>query len=251
MEDKMVSIIMPMYNSAEFISEAIDSVLRQTYSNWELLVVDDGSTDGSVDIVRQFINTDDRIHLLFNQRHINIPSAPRNFGVDHAKGRYIAFLDSDDAWLPNKLVEQLQYFEEPDVAIVYSNYEKVPESGQRTGRIVKAPKTIDYRHMLNGNVIGNLTGIYDRQKTGKVRFLDIHHEDYAMWLNILKKGFIGKNTNTVNALYRIRTASVSANKFKLLSWQWNIYRDVEHLSLAHSLIHYLHYALYAYRKSKI
>lgn len=251
MRKDLVSIIMPMHNSARYIGEAISSVIAQSYTDWELLVVDDLSTDNSVEIVKGYAQQDSRIHLLYNTRHLGMPSAPRSEGVKHAKGQYIAFLDSDDCWLPRKLEEQLPLFAAPTVAIVYSNYEKISENGERTGRVVAAPSQVDYAQMLYGNIIGNLTGIYDRAKTGLVPIPDVHHEDYAMWLSILKKGFIAKNTNAIHGLYRVMGSSVSSNKFNLLSWQWNIYRKTERLSLLKSACCYLHYAINAYRKRKI
>ncbi len=249
--DGLVTIIMPSYNSAAFIGEAIASVIHQTYTDWELLVVDDGSTDNSPDIVKEYSRHDPRIHLLFNDLHTGMPSSPRNFALHHAHGRYIAFLDSDDVWLPEKLSEQIPLFSHPDVAVVFSNYEKISSSGQRRGRVVKAPDTTTYRRLLYGNVIGNLTGIYDRQKVGTVAILEIHHEDYAMWLNILKRGFLAKNTGTVTALYRVHETSVSSKKFSIISWQWNIYRKIEHLSLPYSCLCYVSYALRAIWKTWI
>lgn len=247
----LVSIIMPMHNSEKYVGEAISSVIGQTYNKWELLVVDDLSTDDSCEIVKEYAKKDSRIHLLSNNRHLGMPSAPRSFGVQHAVGRYIAFLDSDDCWLSDKLEEQIPLFDSPKVAIVYSNYEKITEDGKRTGRKVVAPPQINYSHMLYGNIIGNLTGVYDREKAGTVPIPDVHHEDYAMWLSILKKGFIGRNTNATHALYRVMSSSVSSDKLSLLSWQWNIYRKTEKLSLIKSAYCYLHYAINAYRKRRI
>ncbi|MBM6993653.1 MAG: glycosyltransferase [Prevotella sp.] len=251
MKDGLVSIIMPMYNSAKYVGEAIDSVLSQTYTFWELLVVDDGSTDDSVQIVKRYCQQDSRIRLLFNTNHIQQPSAPRNAGLCEAQGQFIAFLDSDDCWLPAKLNEQLKLFADHGVAAVYSNYEKMAEDGKRSNRVVRAPESVSYDQLLYGNVIGNLTGIYDRNKVGTVNILDIHHEDYAMWLAILAKGFIARNTNTVTALYRLRPSSITSNKLKVLSWQWNIYRQVEHIGFFKSCYYYLHYAVRAYIKNNI
>lgn len=251
MHKELVSIIMPMHNSAKYIGEAITSVINQTYDNWELLVIDDVSNDNSCDIVREYIKRDNRIHLLFNANHTGRPSSPRNMGVNYAKGRYIAFLDSDDMWFPEKLEQQIPLFDDDNVAIVYSNYEKMDEDGQRANRIVKAPILATYNMLLSGNVIGNLTGVYDQKKVGKIEFLDIHHEDYVLWLSILKKGFIAKNTNTTTAAYRIVSNSISANKLQVLPWQWSIYRDIEHLSLLRSAYHFVNYAIKALLKSNI
>lgn len=251
MYKELVSIIMPMHNSAKYIGEAITSVINQTYDNWELLVIDDVSNDNSCDIVREYIKRDNRIHLLFNDNHTGRPSSPRNMGVNYAKGRYIAFLDSDDMWFPEKLEQQIPLFDDDNVAIVYSNYEKMDEDGQRANRIVKAPATATYNMLLSGNVIGNLTGVYDQKKVGKMEFFDIHHEDYVLWLSILKKGFIAKNTNTTTAAYRIVSNSISANKLQVLPWQWNIYRDIEQLSFLRSAYHFVNYAIKAFLKSNI
>lgn len=245
----LISIIMPMHNSAAFVGEAIESVLAQSYSEWELIIVDDESTDASVSIVEAYAQKDSRIRLFRNPKPIKMPSAPRNMGLSMAKGRYIAFLDSDDMWLPEKLTQQIPLMQNPQVAIVYSNYEKMTESGRKTGRVIKAPRQADYKKLLRGNVIGNLTGIYDKEKVGIVPFLNIHHEDYAMWLSILKRGFIAQNTGTVAARYRLSSSSVSTNKYRVLSWQWNIYRNIEHISIMKSTIYFVSYAFKAFLKT--
>lgn len=240
-----------MYNSMPYIKEAIESVLAQSYKNWELLVIDDGSTDDSVSVVKEYEQKDSRIKLLINEKHIKMPSAPRNMGIRAAKGRYIAFLDSDDIWFPQKLEQQLTFFSDNRVAIVFSNYEKMSEDGLRSDRIVTAPRRATYRKLLCGNVIGNLTGIYDTQKVGKITIDDIHHEDYVMWLSILKKGFFAKNTGTTLAAYRVRNSSVSSQKLKVCRWQWSVYRNVEHLSFFKSALYFCCYAFNAFSKSII
>lgn len=251
MEEIVVSIIMPMHNSSMYVGEAIESVIAQSFKEWELIIVDDMSTDISVDIAKTYENNDKRIHVLRNNRHTSMPSAPRNFGIQHAKGQYIAFLDSDDRWLPHKLEVQLSCFNDEKVAIVFSNYEKINEKGRRAKRIVKAPSYVQYKNLLYSNYIGNLTGIYDRKKVGTILLPEVHHEDYALWLNILRKGFIAKNTETVEALYRVRENSVSSSKLHILAWQWNIYRKQEHLSILKSTYYYIHYAINGWLKSKI
>ncbi|MCQ2095933.1 MAG: glycosyltransferase [Bacteroidaceae bacterium] len=248
MEDRLVSIIMPAHNAAEFIREAIESVIAQTYKHWELLVVNDASTDNTIDIIKEFCNRDTRITLLNNIQCVGMPSAPRNLGIQTAQGRYIAFLDSDDVWVSTKLEEQLPLFRNLKTAIVYSNYEKIDVLGRRNRRVVRAPQFVDYEDLLKSNVIGNLTGIYDRKKVGKVLYQNIHHEDYALWLSILKKGFVAQNTNTITGYYRIGKSSVSSHKFKLLPWQWYIYRNVEHLPWHSSIYYYIHYAIKGIQK---
>jgi glycosyltransferase involved in cell wall biosynthesis len=247
----MVSVIMPMYNSERYIRESIESVLAQTYTNWELLIINDFSKDQSVSIAKEYVKKDSRIHLLNNDRRIGMPSAPRNVGVQAAKGRYISFLDSDDIWFPQKLEQQVALFDDNRIAIVYSNYEKIDENGNRCNRLVIAPPFATYKSLLGGNVIGNLTGIYDTKKAGKAIIKDIHHEDYAMWLHILKQGYNAQNTGTTLAAYRETSQSISSNKFKVTAWQWNIYRNVEHLSFFQSVFYFISYAWKAFFKSII
>ena len=231
----LVSVVMPMHNASRFVGAAIESVLAQTYQNWELLVVEDCSTDNSVEIAQKYASENPKIQVLFNDNPIRMPSAPRNMGIRAAKGRFIAFLDSDDLWFPQKLEQQLAFFGDNRTAIVFST----------------APSKATYGSLLHGNVIGNLTGIYDTKKTGKVIVKDIHHEDYVMWLHILKEGYIARNTGTTLAAYRVCTESVSSNKLKVASWQWNIYRQVERFSFIRSAYYMVSYAYKAFAKSII
>lgn len=242
---------MPMYNSARYVAESIESVMAQTYTNWELLVVDDGSTDGSVDIVREYTARDERIHLLFNDNHTGMPSGPRNHGMKHATGECIAFLDSDDLWMKDKLALQVEMFKDKDTVAVFSDYEKIDEEGNAAGRIVHAPAYTTYSKLLYSNVIGNLTGMYDVRKVGKKFMLHIHHEDFAFWLSVLKEGGVARNVGRVTAQYREHSGSVSANKLKILKWHWDVLRDVEKLSLANAAWHYCFYAYKAFMKSRI
>lgn len=248
----MFSIVMPCYNSGTYIRQAINSVKGQTYRDWELLVVDDGSTDNSADIIKGMEQTDGRIKYLKTNAPSGSPIVPRNIGVKNALGRYIAFLDSDDAWLPNKLERQMKMFEQyEDMAICFSNYEKMTEQGERNNRIIKAPSVTTYKQLLLGNVIGCLTAVYDTEKVGKVFFQNHSHEDYILWLDILKRGYVARNTNTVEALYRVRENSVSSNKLKTLCWQWDIYRNVEKIGLFRSSYYFFNYAYRAFKKALI
>lgn len=248
----LVSIIMPCYNSGTYIHQAINSVRGQTYRDWELLVVDDGSTDNSADIIKGMEQTDGRIKYLKTNAPSGSPIVPRNIGVKNTLGRYIAFLDSDDAWLPNKQERQMKMFEQyEDMAICFSNYEKMTEQGERNNRIIKAPSISTYKQLLLSNVIGCLTAVYDTGKVGKVFFQNHSHEDYILWLDILKRGYVARNTNTVEALYRVRENSVSSNKLKTLSWQWDIYRNVEKIGLFRSSYYFLNYAYRAFKKALI
>lgn len=238
-----ISIITPCYNSVRFIDTTIKSVLQQTNPNWEMIIVDDCSTDGSDLIIKKYSEQDERIRYMKTDKPSGSPTLPRNIGIENASGRFIAFLDSDDVWLPTKLEEQIKLFEDDRVAIAYCNYEKIDEEGRRNNRKVIAPSSTSYKEILKENVIGCLSAVYDSNRVGKVYFSKVGHEDFVMWLTILKKGFIAKNTNTVAALYRIQNNSLSSNKLKALSWTWNIYRNVEHLPFIRSCYYFLHYAV--------
>lgn len=244
----LVSIITPCYNSESFIALTIQSVLAQTFSRWEMLVIDDCSTDRSSVIVKDYEAKDSRIKYLKTVSPSRSPTQPRNLGIRAARGRYIAFLDSDDLWLPQKLEEQLENSDRNGVAIIFSNYEKINKDGTRSGRKVIAPSNVDYSCLLKGNCIGCLTGMYDTAKVGKMFFKNVRHEDYVLWLEILRKGYKAQNTNTVAALYRVGNLSVSSNKLKILSWQWNILRNEEHLPIYKAVYFYAHYAVRAFMK---
>lgn len=242
MKDELVSIITPCYNGEKTIEETILSVLHQTYSNWEMLIIDDCSTDSSETLIHNFVSRDSRIKYIKTNSPSGSPTLPRNIGIENATGRFIAFLDCDDIWLPTKLEEQIPLLNDTNTAIAFSYYEKISEDGKRNNRVIISPNQITYRQLLKGNIIGCLTAIYDTQKVGKMYFLEIGHEDYAMWLSILKKGYIAKNTNTILALYRITRHSISSNKIKSFKWTWNIYRKTEHLPLCESLFYFINYA---------
>lgn len=223
----LVSIIMPAHNAAKTIRESIESVLSQTFTDWELLIINDSSTDETEQIVSEYIKKDNRIKLLHTDKSVGKPFYPRNIGIKAAEGRYIAFLDSDDVWLATKLEHQIPLFDDEKVAIVFSYYEKFADNEveSKKNRVIKSPASVSFNSALYGNPIGNLTGIYDTQKVGKVFYEDAGHEDYILWLTILKKGFVAKNTNTVEARYRVAVKSVSSNKGRAAFWTWNIYRN--------------------------
>lgn len=243
------SIITPCYNSRDYIENTILSVINQTYTSWEMLIIDDCSNDGSDKIILKYSKTDSRVKYLRTDHPSGSPTLPRNIGIMHAQGRLIAFLDSDDIWLPNKLEEQIKLFKQANVAIAFSNYEKISKDGNRFNRYITAPSQTSYKQLLKGNVIGCLTAIYDTSKVGKIFLKHVGHEDFVLWLSILKKGYIAKNTNSVTALYRIRKKSISSNKLKVLSWQWNIYRNEEFLSYIKAIYYFIHYAIRAFRKA--
>lgn len=245
METKMalVSIIMPCHNGARYLNESVSSVLSQTYTDWELLIIDDNSTDDSVSIIKEFCLKDSRIKFFQTEKSTGKPATPRNVGINEAKGRYIAFLDCDDVWLANKLNNQIPLFFDENCAVVFSYYKKMNENRDVISEDIVSPEFVTYKKLLNGDCIGNLTGVYDTQKVGKVFQHEIHAEDYLMWLEVLKKGFIAKNTNTVEGLYRITSSSISANKFKSALWNWNIYKNELKLPFIKAAYHFTIYCI--------
>lgn len=246
--NQQVSIITPCYNSEKYISCTIESVRSQTYQDWEMLIIDDCSSDDSASIIQTYCAKDRRIKYLKTEKPSGGPTIPRNIGIRTATGRYIAFLDSDDCWLQTKLEEQIPFFEDDNVAIAFTNYEKITALGERQGRRIIAPASVDYHSLLKGNCIGCLTAVYDTAKIGKAYFPNVGHEDYALWLSILKKGYIAKNTETTGALYRIVEGSLSSDKLKVFKWSWHILRDIEQLSFFSSLYYFTNYAIRALMK---
>lgn len=230
-----ISIITPCHNSDSVISETLESVINQSYQNWELLIVDDCSTDNSANIIRQYGAKDTRIKYIKTHTASGSPSLPRNIGIENASGKYIAFLDSDDVWLPNKLEKQVNYIEENGYDIVYSFYEKMNWKGEKKNRIVKTRKNSTYQSLLKSNAIPCLTSIVSRKAVGTTRFKQIPQEDFCFWLDILKKGFTAHNLGEVTALYREAKDSRSANKFDMFKGYWDVIRNQQHINLLHAL----------------
>ena len=232
MVEKLVSIIMPAYNCADYILESIKSVQNQSYRNWELIVADDNSTDGTVDTVRSVAANDNRIHLL--ETDINLgPAVARNRAINAAQGDYIAFLDSDDIWYPDKLSRQISFMEQMGYDFTYTAYEKINERGEHMGVVISAPKSVNYSSMLyQGDPIGNLTVVYDATKLGKFYVPDIKkRNDFALWLKIMHACERAYGLNEVLASYRVRSGSISSTrKSELLKYYWKLYHDIEKLS---------------------
>jgi teichuronic acid biosynthesis glycosyltransferase TuaG len=231
----MISIIIPLYNCEKYITLTINSVIYQTEKNWELIIIDDCSTDDSAKIVKSFVEKDKRIKYTKLDYPSGSPTKPRNLGISLAKGRYIAFLDSDDIWVEDKLESQLKLFDQNQIALVFSNYEKITEDGLSKDRFIVAPNFVDYNILIKGNVIACSSCMWDLGLTGKLYFTNQGHEDFAMWLKILKMGFFGINTNKVHLKYRLRTKSVSSNKFKAIIWTYNIFRTNESFCILKSI----------------
>jgi teichuronic acid biosynthesis glycosyltransferase TuaG len=241
----LFSIVMPSHQTAAWVGEAIDSVRAQTYPDWELIIVDDASTDGSVAAIRGAAGPDlgGRIILTASTQRLG-PAEARNRAILAARGRYVAFLDSDDRWRPNKLERQLELLERTRAVLVYASYSLMDESGKPLGQRALAPASVDYRSLLSCNVIGCLTACYDTQQIGKVCMPEIaRRQDHGLWLRILKPGRTALGQDQVLADYRVRRDSISRNKFAAAMWQWRLYRDVEQLRLLSRAFVFLRYAV--------
>lgn len=238
-----VSVVTPAYNAARFIEETMDSVRAQTYQDWEMIVVDDQSTDKTVELVKQYEQMDSRIHLV--QLEQNSGSAiARNTAMDHAKGKYIAFLDSDDRWLPEKLTKQLHFMQENDLAFTFTKYIRMHESGELTNGVSRAPVKLGYDDLMKRCVIGCLTVMIDREKIGEERMVNIRtRQDYAFWLTITRKGFNAYGLPEVLAEYRLVADSISSNKIKAAKRNWYVFRKVEKQPLHKALWYFVHYAV--------
>lgn len=230
-----VSVIMPAFNSARFISDSIESVREQTFTNWELLIIDDASGDQTVGEVEQIIPLDGRIRLFKNKTNQG-PGICRNKGIKAAKGDYIAFLDADDLWKPHKLETQLDYMKKNGVAVCFSSYERIEENGKKRKEIVEALPFLTYQKLLRANYIGNLTGIYHAAKIGKIYGPEIRkRQDWALWLAAVKKGGTAKSIEEPLAIYRLRRNSVSGNKLEMFKYNFMIYHRVLGFGLSKSL----------------
>lgn len=234
MNTPKVSIITPLFNSEKFIEETIKSVLHQTYKNWEMLIVDDGSTDTGVTIAEKYQTQDSRIIVVKNGKN-NGPAKTRNKAIEMASGRFIAFLDSDDLWEPEKLTEQIDFMLANNYSFTYTAYRKMNEDGI-PGNVLNVPDKINYNSLLNTCPIGCLTAVYDTETLGKMYMPDIKkRQDYGLWLSILKKIPFAYGIQKPLAKYRVRNSSISGNKLDAAKYQWKIYRDVEKLSLLKSV----------------
>ena len=248
MKNELVSIITANYNCEKFIDDTVNSVLNQTYENWEMIIVDDVSSDKSIEIIEKYVREDNRIKLI--QLNENSGAAvARNVAIEAANGRFIAFLDSDDLWTPVKLEKQISFMLKNSYDFTYTNYDLIGEDNVRYGKTFKAQKEATYTGLLKTCTIGCLTAIYDTKKIGKIYMpLIRRRQDYGLWLRILKivpKAFLLDDSL---AIYRRRQNSISSNKKKAAHFQWKIYREVEKLNIFSSIYYFVYYAMNGLKK---
>ena len=237
--EPLVSIITPLYNSEKYIAETIEFVLAQTYSNWEMIIVDDCSKDNGVEIVEKYREKDKRIKLYQNEINKGV-SYTRNRAIDIAQGKYIAFLDSDDLWKKEKLEKQINFMEQNNIVLSYTAYEKINEDGSKRGEI-RVPEKLDYKELLKNCLIGFLTAIYRKEELKNFKFINSKAEDYIFWLSILKKIEYAYGINEILASYRVLNNSRSSNKIDIVKFHWKICRKIEKLSLLRSISYYFIY----------
>lgn len=239
-----VSIVVPVYNAARCIADTIMSVKEQTYIDWELFLVDDGSTDGSVEIMKEYES--DKIHVITKKDGKGAASA-RNCGIDCANGRYIAFIDADDLWLKDKLERQIDFMKANDAAFSFTGYEFADENGNGTGTIVRTPYKMRYKDAIKNTTIFTSTVMFDMEKLSKddIHMPNVVSEDSATWWKVLKKGVVAYGLDTSLTLYRRMGKSLSSNKIEAIRRIWFLYREVEHLSLPYSAYCFMFWAVRA------
>lgn len=233
--EPLVSIITPNYNCEKYICETIESVLNQTYKNWEMIIIDDCSTDNSLEVIKKY-EKESRIRIFRNDINRGV-SYSRNRGIEESKGKYIAFLDSDDLWKKDKLEKQIKFMEDKDIVLSYSSYQKINEDGSERGRI-KVPQKLDYNELLKNCLIGLLTSIYKKESLKEIRFKEVKSEDYIFWLEVLKKIDFAYGLKEELAYYRVLKKSRSSNKFAIVKYHWYIYRSIEKLNFFKSIYYY-------------
>lgn len=235
--DGLVSIITPLHNAQDFISETIDSVLAQDYENFELLIVNDHSDDASVEIVERYIKKDARIALYHSDEYG--AACARNLALRKAKGEFIAFLDADDLWLPNKLSAQIEFMQTKQIDFSYTPYEYIDEHSNRLNMVREVPECIDYQSSLRGCRIGCLSVIYRHEKAPHIQTADVKkRNDDALWLRIFKQIDRGYRLNRVLCLYRKSSNSLSSgSKLKLLKHHYRLYRINEQFGSFKSVLY--------------
>ncbi len=252
MQEELVSIITPMYNGVKYVGETIDSVISQTYPNWEMIVIDDGSKDNGPSVVKAYAEKDKRIRLL-SQANAG-SAAARNNGIRQAKGRYIALLDADDLWDSNFLESQLNLMKEKDAVVVCACYRRIDESSKEILRPQRVLTEISVHNMQMTNHIGCLSGLYDTKKFGKIYLkeeLKSIRDDYAFWLDIVTLAGKAYGNQNIIASYRVLDNSTTGNKKKLIKPQFLFYYKYQKLGLIKSVLYTIYWGVIGFFKFSI
>lgn len=246
MSGELVSIVVPVYNAEKYITDTVKSVLAQTYGNWELILVENGSSDNTVEVLKNLEKEDKRIRVLDVKANVGAARA-RNAGTDLSSGKYLAFLDADDLWKPEKLEKEIAFLKEKNAAFVFTGYEFGDENANPTGKIVRVPETINHKQAMKNTTIFTSTVLFDVSVLGKERLHMpvIKSEDTALWWSILKDGFLAYGLNENLVIYRRPAKSLSSNKIEALRRIWNLYRKWEKLNFFVSCWYFVNWAVRA------
>lgn len=243
--DALVSVVIPVYNAERFIEAAVESVVKQTFQNWEILLIDDGSTDASGALLDKMAQQDKRIRVF----HLESGSAAkaRNAGTGQAKGQYLAFLDADDLWEKDKLEKEVAFLKEKEAAFVFSGYEFADENGKGTGKVVHVPQQLRYKEALKNTTIFTSTVLFDMEKTGRelLYMPEMKSEDTALWWKVLRQGYTAWGLDENLVKYRRSGKTLSSNKLEAVRRIWNLYRKAEGLSVLASLYYFIFWGFHA------
>lgn len=249
MTEILVSIITPVYNAEKFIADTVDSVLAQSFGNWELILAENGSKDGTKEVLEKLKDKDPRIRVLYLGDNVGAAKA-RNAGIKAAKGRFIAFLDADDLWKENKLQNQLRFMEKKGAAFSFTGYEFGTENAEPTGKIVRVPDKLTYKQALKNTTIFTSTVMFDTRKLAKEKLFmpAIKSEDTALWWQILRNGVVAYGLNKNLVLYRRPAKSLSSNKLEAVRRIWYLYRKWEKLNFFQSAWYFMHWGFRAVKR---
>lgn len=247
----VVSIVTPVYNVENFITQTMDSVRAQTFQDWEWLLVDDCGKDHTMDVIQAYLEStgETRIKVLRMEQNMGAARA-RNKGLYESAGRYLTYIDADDLWEPEKLEKQVRFMQERDAAFSFTGYEFADENGKGLGKIVKVPETIDYKEALKNTTIFTSTVMFDTEKLPKeeLEMPVIKSEDTALWWRVLRKGTLAYGLNENLVKYRRAGKSLSSNKLEAVRRIWNLYRKAEGMSIPASAYHFCFWAVRAVRR---
>ena len=239
----VVSVIMPAYNAQKYLKEAVESVLNQTMSNFELLILDDGSKDDTMKIAKELAEKDHRIRILVNEQNMGV-ARTRNRGMELSEGDYVAFLDSDDIWHSDKLEKQITLAQNAGADIIYASYALMSENGMTKYNDFIVPPTTSFKEMLSCNVLGCSTVLLSKKAIENHRFnTEFYHEDYVLWLELMQDGFRAAGVTECLVDYRVMEVSRSSNKIDSAKKRWIIYRDFLHYSYIKCLYFSVKYAV--------
>ena len=244
-----VSVIIPVYLLEKYIKQTMECVLAQTYKDWEMVLVEDGGKDRSAEIIEEFIKENDlsdRVRLIHQKDEFGAAAA-RNTGVRESKGRYIAYLDGDDVWMPDKLEKELAFLREKDAGFVFTGYEFADANAVGNGKIVHVPATLNYKQALKNTTIFTSTVMFDTQKIPREKLMmpKIKSEDTALWWRLLREGNIACGLDENLVLYRRPGKSLSSNKLEAVRRIWLLYRKAEHLNVFYSAYNFVFWAFRA------